>query len=44
MAEQIKDKVFLDVDEIWGSEVNLYMSKCMQAQRSCRTIQRQCPV
>ena len=31
MAEQIKHKA-ADVDEIWGSEVNLYMLKCMQAQ------------
>ena len=25
MAEQIKEKALTDVDEIWGTEVNLYM-------------------
>ena len=32
MAETVRDNALLDVDEIWGSEVNLYLSKYMQVQ------------
>ena len=32
MATQIKEQALADVDEIWGSEVNLYLFRCMLAQ------------